>query len=379
MKIPDSEETATRRKIIHIDMDCFYAAIEIRDDPRLKNKPVAVGGTAQQRGVLCTCNYLAREYGIHSAMPTATAQRLCPDLQVLPVNMQKYREVSRAINRIFHQFTDLVEPLSLDEAFLDVSQSAHCQGSATLMAQEMQKMIVSEHQLTASAGVAPNKFLAKIASAWIKPNGLFVIPPTQVSAFISRLPINKLFGVGKVTSAKLNKLNIFTCQDLYQYPLAFLVKQFGKLGLQLYEQARGIDTRPVQPNRQRKSLSVERTMQYDISAADEAMNLIKELYELLLIRLQENAADLRMKNQFIKIKNADFKLFSAEIKSRALNLEPYLALFQKINQQQSKPIRLLGIGVHFQHDAIDTNYSQASLFANEEECSWMNGEICSPD
>lgn len=367
MNIPGNATASTPRKIIHIDMDCFYAAIEIRDNPHLKNKPVAVGGTALQRGVLCTCNYLAREYGIHSAMPTATAQRLCPDLQIVPVNMNKYRDVSRSINRIFHQFTDLVEPLSLDEAFLDVSQSAHCQGSATLMAQEIQKIIVSEHQLTASAGVAPNKFLAKIASAWIKPNGLFVIPPTQVSAFISSLPINKLFGVGKVTSAKLNKLNIFTCDDLYQYPLAFLVKQFGKFGQQLYEQARGIDTRPVQPNRLRKSLSVEKTVQYDISAPDEAIKLIKGLYELLIVRLRENAADLRIKNQFIKIKNTDFKLFSAEIKSTALNLAPYLELFQKINQQQTKPIRLLGIGVHFQHDALDTSYSQASLFANEEE------------
>lgn len=335
MKIPIEEETPTLRKIIHIDMDCFYAAIEIRDNPLLKNKAVAVGGLAQQRGVLCTSNYLAREYGIHSAMPTAMAYRLCRDLVVLPVNMNKYREVSRSINQIFHQFTDLVEPLSLDEAFLDVTHSVHCQGSATLMAKEIQKIIFSKHQLTASAGVAPNKFLAKFASAWIKPNGLFVIPPRQVSSFISTLPINKLFGVGKVTTEKFNKLNIFTCNDLYQYPLALLVKQFGKLGQQLYYQARGIDNRPVQPNRQRKSLSVEKTLQRDIIAPDEAIKIIQTLYELLIIRIQENASDLFIKNQFIKAKNTDFKLVSAEVKSATLNLECYLELFQKINRHSA--------------------------------------------
>ncbi|WP_407927631.1 DNA polymerase IV [Legionella fallonii] len=357
----------TPRKIIHIDMDCFYAAIEIRDNPLLNNKPVAVGGSANQRGVLCTCNYIARQFGIHSAMPTAKAYRLCPSLIVLPVNMSKYREVSLSIKNIFHQFTDLVEPLALDEAFLDVTNSPHCQGSATLMAQAIQKKIFTEHQLTASAGVAPNKFLAKIASAWKKPNGLFVITPAQVSEFVKALPINKLFGVGKVTTLKLNQLNIFTCNDLYQYSLEFLIKHFGKLGQQLYYQSRGIDNRAIQPHRLRKSLSVERTLQSDIVDPQEAINIIRQLYETLIIRIQEYAADLLIKNQFIKVKTSDFKLASAEIKSGQLNLEYYLELFQKISLSHSKPIRLLGIGVHFQHDLAEEPYHQPSLFSNEDD------------
>lgn len=353
------------RKIIHIDMDCFYAAIEIRDNPLLNNKPVAVGGLANQRGVLCTCNYIARQYGVHSAMPTAVAQRLCPDLIVLPVNMPKYKEVSQSINSIFRQFTDLVEPLSLDEAFLDVTHSSHCQGSATYIAQALRETIVKQHQLTASAGVAPNKFLAKIASAWNKPNGLFVITPEHVEQFIKTLPVNKLFGVGKVTASKLNQLNIFTCNDLQEYPLEFLIKHFGKMGQQLFYQARGIDNRPVQPNRLRKSLSVEKTFQYDIHDPQKAMRVISELYQSLIVRIQENAADLLIKNQFIKIKMSDFKLVSAEIKSTQINLERYNELFKKIIHHESKPIRLLGIGVHFALPLADKDYHQPSLFEIE--------------
>ncbi|WP_431606651.1 DNA polymerase IV [Legionella maioricensis] len=366
MQIQPDENGSKLRKIIHIDMDCFYAAIEIRDNPLLKNKPVAVGGSATQRGVLCTCNYIAREYGIHSAMPTAMAHRRCPDLVVLPVNMNKYKEVSQSINSIFHQFTDLVEPLSLDEAFLDVSHSLHCQGSATRIAQAIQQAIFKEQELTASAGVAPNKFLAKIASAWKKPNGLFVITPEQVSSFVKTLPINKLFGVGKVTSLKLNKLNIFTCNDLYDYSLVFLTEHFGKLGQQLYYQARGIDNRPVQPNRLRKSLSVERTLLRDLVEPDKAIKIIEELCDELTLRIQKSAPDLSIKNQFIKIKNNDFKLVSAEIKSTEVNLKQYIELFQKAYMSHPKPIRLLGVGVHFHHPSIEQDYYQPSLFSNEE-------------
>ncbi|AWN74905.1 DNA polymerase IV [Legionella anisa] len=361
-----NENILAPRKIIHIDMDCFYAAIEIRDNPSLNNKPVAVGGSANQRGVLCTCNYVARGYGVHSAMPTAVAQRLCPDLIVLPVNMSKYKTVSQSINSIFRQFTDLVEPLSLDEAFLDVTHAPHCHNSATLMAQAIREIIFREHQLTASAGVAPNKFLAKIASAWNKPNGLFVITPEQVDHFIKTLPINKLFGVGKVTAAKLNQLNIFTCNDLHQYPLDFLIKHFGKFGQQLFYQAQGIDNRPVQPHRLRKSLSVEKTLQHNIHDSNEAIKIINELYKALSIRIQESAADLLIKNQFIKIKMSDFKLVSAEIKSAQINLECYQELFQKINRNPLKPIRLLGIGVHFAHPSTEAIYYQPPLFEIEE-------------
>ena len=367
MPIQSDPEASTLRKIIHIDMDCFYAAIEIRDNPLLNDKPVAVGGSASSRGVLCTCNYIAREYGVHSAMPTAVAYRLCPDLAVLPVNMSKYREVSQSINTIFRQYSDLVEPLSLDEAFLDVTSSTHCQGSATLMAQAILQDIFKEQQLTASAGVAPNKFLAKIASAWKKPNGLFVITPTQVNDFIRRLPINKLFGVGKVTALKLHQLNIFTCNDLYSCSLPFLIEHFGKFGHQLYYQARGIDHRPVQPNRLRKSLSVERTLQENLTDPNQAIKIINELCETLTHRIKENAADLLIKNQFIKIKYSDFKLVSAEAQNTAINREHYIELFLKTYSNHTKPIRLIGIGVHFYHPVKDVDYYQPSLFSNEED------------
>lgn len=347
------------RKIIHLDMDCFYAAIEIRDNPLLHNKPVAVGGSAKQRGVLCTCNYIARQYGVHSAMPTAIAYRKCPDLIVLPVDMNKYREVSREINTIFHQYTDLVEPLSLDEAFLDVTDAVHCQGSATRIAQAIQNSIFTTQHITASAGVAPNKFLAKIASAWQKPNGLFVIKPDQVTDFVKELPINKLFGVGKVTALKLNELGIFTCSDLQGCSLNYLIHHFGKLGQQLYYQSRGIDNRAVQPNRLRKSLSVERTFAHDLIDFNQALDIIKKLSDLLMLRISEHAANLQIKNQFIKMKSSDFKLISAEAKSNQLNPDLYAALFQKSFNYQS--IRLLGVGVHFQYGSTDTN-RQLSLF-----------------
>jgi DNA polymerase-4 len=188
------------RKIIHIDCDCFYAAIEMRDDPRLAGRALAVGGTAQQRGVIATCNYEARAWGVRSAMPSRTALRLCPDLLILKPRMDAYREASRQIHAILRDYTELIEPLSLDEAYLDVSQSPHCGGSATRIAEEIRRRVVAEVGIRVSAGVAPNKFLAKIASEWNKPDGLFVIRPEQVEAFVAELPVARLHGVGKVTA-----------------------------------------------------------------------------------------------------------------------------------------------------------------------------------
>lgn len=353
-----------QRKIIHIDMDCFYAAIEVRDHPELRNKPVAVGGSSAQRGVLCTCNYLARKYGVHSAMPTATALRLCPDLIVLPVNMPKYREISQHIQQIFLKYTPLVEPLSLDEAYLDVSTSPYHEGSATRIAQAIQQQIIAEHQLTASAGVAPNKFLAKIASAWKKPQGLFVLPPAQVDEFIKNLPVEKLFGVGKVTAQKLKQLNINTGNDLRHHSPEFLTAAFGKLGQQLYQQAYGIDHRPVEPNRQRKSLGIEKTLTQDITQIPQAMEIIKVLYAQLLVRIEEYAANLDIKSLFVKVKNSEFKLHTAECRSIRPNLQRYYELFYKANSQNMKAIRLVGIGVNFNY-STPLNHIQQSLFDEE--------------
>lgn len=350
------------RKIIHIDMDCFYAAIEIRDNPSLADKPVAVGGTSDQRGVICTANYMARRYGVHSAMATATAVRLCKNLVLLPVNMAKYKAVAQQIHAIFHEFTEIVEPLALDEAYLDVSNSLHHQGSATLIAQAIRERIWQVTQLTASAGIAPNKFLAKIASGWKKPNGFFVISPNEIADFIFTLPVTELYGVGKVTAEKLNKLQLKTCADLQKLSYLELTRHFGKLGQRLFEQCRGIDTREVEANRIRKSLSVEHTFTQDMDNLDACSEIIAELHRKLILRLQESAPDRVIKNQYVKIKFNNFKLATAEMISSAANLENYFSLLRQSYEPTQKAIRLLGLGVHFSQQDSDEHCLQGSLF-----------------
>lgn len=344
----------SQRKIIHVDMDCFYAAVEIRDNPTLANKPVAVGGPSNQRSVLCTCNYIARQYGVRSAMPTSTAYQLCPDLIVLPVQMQKYREVARRIHEIFYEYTTQVEPLSLDEAYLDVSNSPHCQGSATWIANEIRSRIWETVKITASAGVAPNKLLAKIASGWNKPNGLFVIHPHEITVFMSSLPVQNLHGVGKVTGKKLAAQNIKTCLDLQKMSLFQLTQVFGKLGNQLYAQCRGIDERSVEPNRIRKSLSVERTFIKDLQTVEECVQVLEELYTTLIHRIEEYAANRLIKNQYIKIKYNNFKQTTIERSSSTPILNQYKNLLLEIYHNKKLPIRLLGIGVHFTEDTSQT-------------------------
>lgn len=349
-----------QRKIIHVDMDCFYAAIEIRDRPELKNKPVAVSGPAHSRGVICTCNYIARQYGVHSAMATATALRLCKDLVLLPVNMAKYRQVAKNIQQIFAEFTPTIEPLSLDEAYLDVSNATQFRGSATLIAQAIRQRIKDAENLTASAGVAPNKFLAKIASGWKKPDGLFVITPNEIADFIKTLPVTELYGVGKITAEKLHRLGLKTCYDLQQYSLPDLTHYFGKLGQHLYEQARGVDHRLVEANRERKSLSVERTFAKDIDDVNACIAILEKLHHELNQRLSATAEQHSIKNQFIKIKFSDFKRTTAESISNQAGFEQYLTLFQNA-YNDNKAIRLLGLGVHF-HSAQTNMMLQQSLF-----------------
>lgn len=237
------------RKIIHVDMDCFYAAIEMRDNPTLKEIPIAVGGNASRRGVICTANYPARRFGVRSAMSTATALKLCPHLKVLPGRMALYKETSAKIRQIFARYTDLIEPLSLDEAYLDVSDSKHCHGSATLIAQQIRQQIFAELNLTASAGIAPIKFLAKIASDLNKPNGQYVITPEQMDDFILKLPLNKIPGVGKVTFARLQEMGLETCADVRGTDVISLVRNLGKFGQSLWERSHGIDERLINPER----------------------------------------------------------------------------------------------------------------------------------
>lgn len=335
------------RKIIHIDMDCFYAAVEIRDNPQLANLPVAVGGNALNRGVLCTCNYLARKYGVKSAMATKYALKLCPELVLLPVNMSKYKAVSKCIQSIFREYTELVEPLALDEAFLDVTECKEHKGSATLIAEAIRKRIFEAEHLTASAGVSCNKFLAKIASGWNKPNGIFVISPEKVSAFINQLPVKHLFGVGRVTAAKMAQMNLHTCNDLQKLSLTELNTHFGKFGTQLYYQARGIDNRPVNPNRIRKSLSVETTFAQDVQDIHVLHANINELNQRLATRLDAANINLPVKSQFVKIKFADFSQTTVEQSCIEITINHFIQLFDKRYNKCDKAVRLLGVGVHF--------------------------------
>ncbi|MDB6063468.1 MAG: polymerase [Verrucomicrobiaceae bacterium] len=347
------------RKIIHCDCDCFYAAIEMRDDPSLVGLPVAVGGPANRRGVIATCNYEARKFGVHSAMATGHAMKRCPDLIVLPPSFEKYRLASAQILAIYRDYTDLVEPLSLDEAFLDVTQTPQCKGSATLIAQEIRARIASSVGITASAGIAPNKFLAKIASDWRKPNGQFVITPDGVDAFVAPLPVAKLFGVGKVTAEKLHQLNIQTCADLRLWPLMDLQHQFGKFGEKLFELSRGIDNREVCSTREAKSISVEETYALDVPNLQACRQRLPGLLEKLTQRLQRSESRARAKKLFLKIRFADFQKTTVE----CIGDDPQQAIFEKLLetgfQRRQQPVRLLGIGVRLQGESID---QQLELF-----------------
>ena len=264
------------RKIIHIDMDAFYASVEQRDFPELRGLPVAVG-RAEARSVVAAASYEARKYGVRSAMPSMQALRLCPDLHFQPARFEVYRSVSAQIRSIFLDYTDLVEPLSLDEAYLDVSRDKKGIGSATLIALEIKKRIREKTALTASAGVSYNKFLAKMASDYRKPNGIFVVEPHQAEAFIRPLPIEKFYGVGEVTARKFKEMGVHTGADLLKLSRNYLVSRFGKAGAYYYDIVRGIDDRPVEPERIRKSYSVENTYAEDIH---DRFGLITELYHL---------------------------------------------------------------------------------------------------
>ncbi|HZV67477.1 MAG TPA: DNA polymerase IV [Telluria sp.] len=352
---------APARKIIHCDCDCFYAAVEMRDNPALRSLPVAVGGRVDQRGVIATCNYEARRYGIHSAMATAQAMQRCPSLVLLPPAMEKYRAASRQILAIYRDYTDLVEPLSLDEAYLDVTDSAHCKGSATLIAQEIRRRIFETVGITASAGVAPNKFVAKIASDWHKPDGLFLVRPDEVDAFVAALPVKKLFGVGKVTAAKLNKLGAQTCADLRSWTLPELQHHFGRFGARLHDLCRGIDKRAVSSSQERKSVSVEETYTPDVPDLPACLALLPELFDSLQARVKRCGAEKNVHKLYVKIRFADFHHTTVE----CVGTVPLMAQFEKLMEtgylRGKQPVRLLGVGVRL--GAAD-HLDQLSLFGD---------------
>lgn len=350
------------KKIIHCDADCFFAAVEMRDDPSLRYRPIAVGGNSDQRGVISTCNYEARAFGVRSAMSSAMAKKLCPDLLILPHRMDAYKEASVQMRHIFYEYTELVEPLSLDEAFLDVTNSEHCEGSATRIAEQIRQRVYDELKLTVSAGVAPNKFLAKIASDWKKPNGLFVITPKAVDSFVLQLPVNKIFGVGKATAARLADINVKTCADLRRYSVFELKQRFGQLGLRLFELCRGIDEREVSASRRRKSLSVENTFPQDLPSLISCLNHLPGLLQQLASRLRRLDDSYLMVKIFVKIKFSDFSQTTIECGSTSLVATEFQQLCRDAYARKELPVRLLGVGVRFVDLREDQPYYQLDLF-----------------
>ena len=347
------------RKIIHCDCDCFYAAVEMRDDPGLRGKPLAVGGQPDTRGVVATCNYEARRFGIHSAMAAAQALKRCPDLIILPPAMEKYRVASRQILAIYRDYTALVEPLSLDEAYLDVSGVERCLGSATLMAQEIRGRIARDVGITASAGIAPNKFVAKIASDWNKPDGQFVVRPEEVDAFVAALPVGKLFGVGKVTARKLQDLGAHTCGDLRAWSLVDLLHNFGSFGQRLFELCRGNDQREVSPSSERKSVSVEETYARDLPDLSACRAELGQLLEMLAARVQRAGAEEAIRKLFVKLRFADFRGTTAECVGTRIDAGQCYTLLETAYRRGAKPVRLLGVGVRLAEPRTD---DQPALF-----------------
>ncbi len=328
-------------------MDAFFASVEQLDHPELRGKPVAVGGSGE-RSVVAAASYEARKFGVRSAMPSVTAKRLCPDLIFVKHNFDRYTEVSDSIMSLFTEYTDLIEPLSLDEAFLDVTQDKKNIGSATLIAKEIRKEIKKRTGLTASAGVSVNKFLAKIASDINKPDGLFLIRPEEAEKFIEGLTVEKFYGIGKVTSQKMHKLGIHTGADLKNWDLVSLVRNFGKAGVFFYDIARGIDERPVEPDQERKSVGTELTYEKDLVTRFE---IIAELYKLereLMERLGHSETSGRTIT--LKIKFSDFRQIT-----RSKTLQNYIRDFDKLHKEVSAirkqldlegtRIRLLGLSI----------------------------------
>lgn len=352
----------SQRKVIHVDCDCFYAAVEMRDDPSLRDVPLAVGGT-EGRGVVSTCNYRARAFGVRSAMPGSEARRLCPGLVTVPVDMNRYRQVSRQVMDILRDLTDLVEPLSLDEAFLDVSDITDFRGSATLMARHLRERVREEVGITISAGVAPNKFLAKIASDWQKPDGLFVITPEEVPAFVDALPVEKLFGVGQVTAGKLHDLGVKTCGDMKALGAPALVERFGKQGYRLFEMANGRDERPVVVSRVAKSVSVERTFSQDLPDKAACQAVMPALVADLGRRLARKGQHKPIHKLFVKIRYSDFSTHTLERVRDSFDApgaEDYQPLLDDLITQEARPVRLLGVGVRFRND--EAPVTQLRLF-----------------
>jgi len=336
------------RKIIHIDMDAFYASIEQRNDPSLRGKPVIVSGSPNSRSVVSTCSYEARKFGVHSAMPASHAYRLCPQGIFVPPHFSEYEEASRQIHEIFSEYTDIIEPLSLDEAYLDVTRNRRGIRSALIIAREIKNKIREKTELTASGGVSYNKFLAKTASDWEKPDGLTLITPKQAVPFLEELPIGKFFGIGKKTEEHMKNLGIVTGRDLKAYEKWQLIEMFGKSGSYYFDVVRGIDPRPVQPERIRKSIGREETFSRDIMDGEE----IREILRRLSAELEETLRRLETggKTVTLKVKYHDFQSItrsnslSRPVSGRRELMEQADILMEK-TEIGKRPIRLIGLSL----------------------------------
>jgi DNA polymerase-4 len=341
------DEPTTLRKIVHVDMDAFYASVEQRDNPKLRGRPVVVAWRGN-RSVVCAASYEARRYGIRSAMPAMRAERLCPEAIFIPPDFVRYKAASAAVREILQRHTDLVEPLSLDEAYLDVTANKTQLPTATRVAKMIREQIREELDLTASAGVAPNKFLAKIASDWKKPNGLFVIQPHQVQSFLLPLPVGRIPGVGQVTESRMHSVGIVTVGDLFALELSVLENHFGSYGLRLYQLARGIDHNPVVSNRASKSISAEDTFPEDISLK-ETDPQIRRLAEKVWKSSHENARAAR--TVVLKLKTKEFTTLTRSLTPAAppSSCEELvaiaLALRERVDMGAKQLFRLVGVGL----------------------------------
>ncbi|MBI3928101.1 MAG: DNA polymerase IV [Armatimonadetes bacterium] len=337
------------RRILHVDMDAFYASVEQRDHPELRGRPVIVAGSERSRGVVAAASYEARRYGIHSAMPTSQALRLCPEVHRVPVRMARYREVSDQIREIFEAYTDLVEPISLDECFLDVGDTCRDRGvTATAVAREIKALIRQRTGLTSSAGVAPNKFVAKIASDIRKPDGLTVVPPGRVLVFLHPLTVSRIWGVGPKTSERLKQLGVHTIADLAARDPSWLIARFGKSGQLFHRLAHGEDRRPVIPSRDPRSLSSETTFAIDLTRLPDLMPVLQELAEEVEGRLRSR--DLCGSTVTLKLRYGDFTTItrSHTLPRAVRDREELLAVVLELlgrTEFPGRPIRLAGIGV----------------------------------
>jgi len=351
------------RKIIHVDMDAFYASVEQRDDPQLRGKPVIVAWLGN-RSVVCAASYEARKFGVRSAMPAVRAERLCPEAIFVAPDFTRYRAVSHSVREIFKRHTGLIEPLSLDEAYLDVTENKTGLATATLVARTIREQIRQELNLTASAGVAPNKFLAKLASDWRKPDGLFVIQPEEIDALLLPLPVGRLPGVGKVTGEKLGKLGVQRVADLRKLDLQALEQRFGRYGLRLHELARGIDDSEVVPDRPTQSISVEDTFENDLTLA-ETEPMIRQLAEKLWTASRKESRIAR--TVVLKLKTSEFKSLTrshtpdSPPSSCEELTEIALKLRERVDLGPQQRYRLVGVGLGNFRDRED-DAAQADLF-----------------